>query len=189
MPVDLNQLFLRYPKSPVMREAARNWLRARARGKDLSRPLPGSYYWIPLPDQHGGVSWQIKEFFDEWLPSSDHAYVWLHVRDVLEHQWKQSLKNVGYCCLPRGRVCETRFGPTREKVIYHGNDCPVGPAGLNLIRKKFNLHRHVRAVFDEHEQRLSSDAHSLIAVLQSDLVNSGRRNRVLRLFHLGQVEL
>lgn len=171
-----------------MREAARNWLRARARSKHSSRPLTGLYFWVPLPTQHGGLSWQVKEFFEGWLPSSDHAFVWLHVRDVLEHRWKRSLKHVGYCCLPRGRVCETHFGQTTEKVIYHGNDCPVGLVGLNLVRHKFNLAPLARAVFDEHLQRLFSDAQSLVAILESGLTSSDCGGRVLRLFQPGQTE-
>src|SRR4051794_6534463 len=179
MPVDLNQLYRRYPTSPVMREAARNWLRAMARGDVSGKPLTGSFYWIPLPNQDGGLSWEIKEFFDQWLPSSDHAYVWRHVRDFLEHRWKRSLTDVGYCCLPRGRVCETLFGRRPDAVVYHGGDCPVGAVGLNLIRQKFNLGPHVRAVFDEHEQRLLSDARSLAALLESGSDNSDRDHRVL----------
>lgn len=72
--IDLDELYRRYPASPVMRDAARNWLRALARSKAGRRPLTGSYFWLPRLVGPCDVTWQIKEFFDEWLPSSDHAY-------------------------------------------------------------------------------------------------------------------
>lgn len=183
--VDLDELYRRYPASPAMREAARNWLRALVRTKAGRKPLTGSFYWIPKTDCRREVTWEIKEFFDEWLPSSDHAYVWQHVQDVLEHRWKRPLDSVGYCCLPRGRVCNSQFvGPSGKErvvtVIYHGDDSPTGAADLDQVRKKFNLNPQVRAVFDDHEQRLPDDVACLTSALRSrDL--EGRLGGVLRL--------
>lgn len=187
--VDLDGLYHRYPASPVMREAARNWLRALARSKAGRQSLTGSYFWLPLLDGSRDVTWEIKEFFDEWLPSSDHVYVWRHVRDFLEHRWKRSLDSVGYCCLPRGRVCNSQLvGPNGKArvvtVIYHGDDSPLGLAGLDQVRNKFNLNPQVRAVFDDHEQRLPDDVECLTIALRSrDL--EGRLGGILRLFQAG----
>ena len=161
MPVDLDRLFRRYPELPIMRESARQWLRHLTRNKADGKPLTGSFYWVPQLDRSGQLTWEIEEFFDGWLPSSDHSYVWLHVRDNLERQWKGNWNDAGYACLPRGRVCQsTSLGPADAAlriVIYHGNDCPLGSAGLALVREKFNLAEDTPAIFDIHEQMIQGD--------------------------------
>jgi len=157
-----------------MREAARNWLRHLTRNRADGSPLTGSYYWVPTLDRDGRLSWEVKEFFDGWLPSSNHTYVWRHVRDHLERHWKRSLKGIGYCSLPRGRICRTRSIRLDRRfpaspVIYHGNDCPLDAPGLRLVRDKFNLPPNTPAVFDIHEQLIPGEPESLSRALGIDL--------------------
>ncbi len=172
--VRLERLFRLYPNRPLMREAVRNWLRELARTEFVGVPLTGAYYWVPMLGQNGQVTWQINEFFDHWLPSSDHVYVWRHVRDYLQSHWQSKLKRVGCCSLPRGRVCRPCItGPdgriSTTPVIYHGNDCPLGAAGFEFIRSKFNLDQSARSVFDVHEQMLTEDAAFISQILGIDL--------------------
>ena len=173
-PIQLDRLFRRYPDSSVMREAAREWLRHLTRSRAEGTPLTGSYYWVPEFDTSGHLVWEVKEFYDGWLPSSDHVCVWLHVLDLLERRWKRNLKSIGYCSLPRGRVClDQTVRPDKATasrfVIYHGNDCPLGSSGFEQVRRKFNLPVDTRAIFDLHEQMIPGEPESLSRALGIDL--------------------
>src|SRR5579859_4786053 len=99
MPINLDDLFERYANVPPMRRAARNYLRAATRTKVNSKPLTGSYYWTPELDDRGRLAWMVCEFFDRWLPTSDHVSVWRHVRDDLESRFHKDLREIGYCSL------------------------------------------------------------------------------------------
>lgn len=155
---DLEEIFRRHPDCPPMREAARTYRRAWAKARVCGAPLTGSYYWVPRPRPAGEIVWSVQEFFDCWRPSSDHVYVWQHVRDSLELRWGRSFPDIDYRSLPRGRViCRVgsgeNFGKT-ELVIYHGDDSPLGRRGLALVRRAFQLPHNTPAVFDEHEQTI-----------------------------------
>lgn len=180
MPINLDRIFDQYPDLPPMRRAAREWLRYATRNRWDGKPLTGSYYWIPDRGLDGRLAWACEEFFDAWLPSSDHSYVWLHVRDVLEYLWRRSLKDIDYCCLPRGRVCRTlpaidQSSSRSKLVIYHGQDCPLGPTGLRIVRTKFQIGPDVPAIFDEHEQMIAGQPEALSRRLNVDLGLSGVR--------------
>lgn len=169
---DLEELFRRYPGRPLMREAARAYRRCWARARSAG-PLTGSYYWVPLPGRDGCIHWTLQEFFDHWQPSSDHSYVWKHIRDSLELHWQRSMKGIGYCSLPRGRVSarlnDGGFSVMTEPVIYHGHDSPLGDQGLETIRQAFHLAAGVKAIFDEHEQMIAGQPESLTRALRLDL--------------------
>ncbi len=173
-PFHLDSLFRRYPDWPLLREAARQWRRELGRRRACGAPLKGAFYWIPLPLDTGQVKWEVREFFDDWLPSSDHVHVWEHVRDYLEFCWKRDLSSVEYCCLPRGRVCQSQVrtatgGMRNDFVIYHGGDGPASNDDFGQVRAKFNLAANSRTAWDEHEQMLPEDIASLTAELGIDV--------------------
>jgi hypothetical protein len=172
--VQLDHLFHRYPQWPSMREAARNWLRELTRNHAAGCPLTGSFYWVPTLDDHGILHWQIKEFFDEWASGSDHISVWPHVRDYLQSQWHRNLHGVGYCSLPRGRVCRSRIrGPDgrmrSQFVIYQGNDWPKTVNSSAVARVRFNLPVETLLVFDIHEQTIPGEPELLSETLGIDV--------------------
>ena len=181
--IQLDDLFRRYPQWPTMREAARNWLRELTRNHAEGSPLPGSFYWVPTLDGRGQLSWQIKEFFDDWASGSDHVAVWPHVRDYLQSQWNRNLRGIGYCSLPRGRVCRSRVrGPNGRMqtalVTYHGNDWPSTVDGPVIVRARFNLPVTTPLVFDIHEQTIPGEPESLSEILGIDVSPSCGKCRI-----------
>lgn len=139
---DLDQIFRRYPHSPLMRTAARAYRRAWTRARWPGVPLTGSFYWVPRRARHGGIEWTLEEFFDVWRPSTDFAYIWRHVRDSLETHWGRSFALLGHRALPRGRVRHVQhadaFGACQIVVDGIGA-LSCDPPDMNHIRQAFQL--------------------------------------------------
>ena len=182
-PIQIDHLFRRYPQWPEMREAARHWLRELTRNHAAGRPLTGSFYWVPTLDGRGQIRWQVEEFFDSWTSSSAHVAVWPHVRYYLQSQWNRNLRSIGYCSLPRGRVCRSRVrGPDGKMratfVIYHGNDWPSIVNGSALVRVRFHLPPTTPLAFDIHEQTIPGEPESLSEILGIDVSATCRKCRI-----------
>jgi len=157
--------------TPGQREAVRCRWRTATRAISSRQSLTGAWYWVPLPAGGGRVRWEVQEFFDVWRPSSDHVYIWQHVRDSLECHWRRRLAGIDYYSLPRGRVSR-RIGVNGADTvlnIYHGNDAPRGGGGLASVRQAFNLPRSVGAMFDDHERCIAGQPEALSRALGIDL--------------------
>jgi hypothetical protein len=150
-----------------MREAARTYRRHRCRAMAKGRPLTGTFYWVPIPTKRG-IEWTIQEFFDCWKPSGGHVYVWKHIQDSLNVRWGRRGQGVDYRSLPRGRVSMLSAPSARWEsgryLIRLGGGCPVSPANLSKIRKRFNLDPSTPAVIDE---RFSVDPDQAAALAQT----------------------
>ena len=187
---DLEAIFHKDPPIPVMREVARTYIRRATRQAAKGKPLTGTFYWVPVPkgrqpispdgaheSDQAGFQWTVQEFFDCWTPSSDHAYVWKHVLDSMSCRWKLPIPQLGYGSLPRGRVCKLDQGPANGSrtiyVIYHGRDCPLGPKGLPVVRRHFNLALANQATCDEGQQAVSRQFAKLFQILGGRIGRAG----------------
>ena len=138
-------------------------------------PRIGAYYWLPIPPIRS-LGWRVLTCHDLGF-DEDHGHpkIWPAVIPHLAEIWgrdpRAMRRRLGRHCygLFRGRV--TRL----EKVylINHGNDSPILiPDWTEAVVQGFNLQgRRVKPVFDEHEQRLTSDVRALARVLGSFLAH------------------
>ena len=139
-------------------------------------PWTGAYYWVPIPPVQSLI-WRILTCHDLGFDGdTGHPKVWASVIPYLATAWgrdpRAMKRRLALHCysLPRGRVTRLK----NVYLLYHGSDSPIpAPDWTKAVVDAFGLQgRRVKPVFDEHEQRLTSDVRALARVLGSFLAHS-----------------
>lgn len=127
----------------------------------------GIYWWLPTEDG----KWHLATFPEEIFGEVTHDQIWEKyvLTSLFPGQRPTGLQDA-YAGLPRGRVAQPikrALGAMHQYAIYHGDDTPV-KGGLEKVRRAFNLPKDgTRAVFDDHERTLPSDARLIKRAIQT----------------------